>query len=493
MDVKRGESTIFTPIDQYVNKPIAIEHLDCHPILQTIGSVADDYSLETYVIGGFVRDLFLKRTSKDIDIVCIGDGITLAQAVAKRLHGRETAIQYFKNFGTAMFQWRGWAIEFVGARKESYTPASRNPKVAIGTLADDQMRRDFTINTMAICLNKAYYGQLIDPFYGHRDLCNKNIQTPCDPYKTFSDDPLRMMRAIRFAAQLNFNIAPETWHAITTAYHRLSIVAPERITEELHKIITTDKPSYGFKLLFKTDLLALILPELTKLAGREKIGKHSHKDNFFHTLAVLDNISQHSTNLWLRWAAIFHDIAKPLTKRFDPVNGFSFHNHEELGAKMLPGIFKRMHFPINKEVLGYVQKLVRLHLRPIALAKEVTDTAIRRLLYEVGDHLEDLLLLCKADITSKNESKIQQYLANFNKVEDRIIAVENRDQIRNFQPVITGEIIMQTFALNPSPQVGLIKSAIKEAILEGKIKNSYEEAFAYMVTIGKQYALYPKS
>ncbi|WP_342265111.1 CCA tRNA nucleotidyltransferase [Cardinium endosymbiont of Philonthus spinipes] len=453
-----------------------------HLILREIGEMADALQLETYVVGGFVRDLLLGRVSKDIDIVCVGDGMVLAQAVAQ---DKGVSVSLFKSFGTAMLQWNGWVVEFVGARKESYLLDSRNPSVSTGTLSDDQMRRDFTINAMAISLNKATYGQLLDPFNGQQDLVDRLIRTPCDPRQTFSDDPLRIMRAIRLAAQLHFTITPETRAAMTAAGDRLGIVAQERISEELHKMMATDRPAYGFKLLFDANLLSIVLPELQKLSGKEQIGCHSHKDNFLHTLAVLDNLVQHSTKLWLRWAAIFHDIAKPLTKQFDPVHGFSFHGHEDLGARMLPRLFKRMRFPVSKEVLGYVQKLVRLHLRPIALAKEVTDTAIRRLLYEVGDDLEDLFLLCRADITSKNEIKVQQYLSNLDKVHKRVLEVEARDKIRNFQPVITGAVIMETFALKPSAQVGLIKEAVKEAILEGKIKNEYQEAFDYMLMVGR--------
>ncbi|MDN5246916.1 MAG: HD domain-containing protein [Candidatus Cardinium sp.] len=455
-----------------------------HPILRQIGEMADALQLETYVVGGFVRDLFLGRASKDIDIVCVGDGMALAEAVATY---RGVPVRLFKSFGTAMLQWDGWVIEFVGARKESYLLTSRNPSVSTGTLADDQMRRDFTINTMAISLNKATYGRCIDTFHGQQDLIDGWLRTPCDPVQTFSDDPLRIMRAIRLAAQLNFRITPETLVAMTAVRDRLAIVAQERITEELHKMMATNRPAYGFKLLFDTNLLSIVLPELQKLSGKEQIGYHSHKDNFLHTLEVLDNLVQHSDKLWLRWAAVFHDIAKPLTKQFDPVHGFSFHGHEELGARMLPKLFKRLRFPTSQEALGYVQKLVRLHLRPIALAKEVTDTAIRRLVYEVGDDLEDLFLLCRADITSKNEVKVQQYLANLDSVQKRVAEVEARDQIRNFQPVITGVVIMETFGLKPSAQVGRIKEAIKEAILEGKIKNEYQEAFDYMLMIGECY------
>lgn len=454
-----------------------------HPLLRQIGTVADALQLETYAVGGFVRDTLLGRASKDLDIVCVGDGMLLAKAVAHAFD-KTLPVTLFKTFGTAMLEWQGWIFEFVGARKESYDAASRNPSVTQGTLADDQLRRDFTINAMAICLNKAHAGMLLDPFQGQDDLAEGIIRTPCDPVQTFSDDPLRMIRAIRFATQLGFKISEDTLQALTAMRDRLSIVSQERITEELHKIVASSKPSHGFQLLLETKLLEYIFPEMVHLVGQEQVGIHSHKDNFSHTLEVLDNVAQHSTKLWLRWAAIFHDIAKPLTKRFEPVHGFSFHGHEVLGAKMVPSIFRRMKFPIYKEVMGYVQKLVRLHLRPIALVNEVTDTAIRRLLYEAGEDLEDLFLLCRADITSKNETRVQRYLANFAKVEAKILDVEARDSIRNFQPVITGKVIMDRFGLKPSPAVGRIKEAVKEAILEGKIKNTYEEAFHYMETIG---------
>lgn len=457
-----------------------------NPVLPYIGPIADELQLETYVVGGFVRDLFLGTNSKDIDIVCVGNGIALAEAVGEKL---AVPVTLFKHFGTAMLEWHGCIIEFASARKESYAFTSRNPSISTGTCADDQIRRDFTINAMAIALNKANYGRLSDPFNGQQDLEDRLIRTPCDPLQTFSDDPLRIMRGIRLAAQLNFTIAPVTLMAMTAASNRLGIVAQERISEELHKMMATNRPSYGFKLLFDAKLLSIVLPELESLAGKEQIGAHSHKDNFLHTLEVLDNLVCYSSKLWLRWAAIFHDIAKPLTKKFDAIHGFSFHGHEELGARMLPKVFKRMRFPISKEVLGYVQKLVRLHLRPIALAKEVTDTAIRRLLYEAGDDLEDLFLLCKADITSKNAAKVQQYLENFDRVKKRILAVELRDKIRNFQPVITGQVIMDAFSLNPCPKVGLIKEAIKEAILEGKIKNEYDQAFNYMLIVGQNYGI----
>jgi len=454
-----------------------------HLLLRTIGAVADKLQIETYTVGGFVRDFFLNRTSKDIDIVCVGDGMMLAEAVAKHLD-KNLSVTTFKNFGTAMLQWNGWIVEFVGARKESYQMTSRNPSVRVGTLEDDQLRRDFTINTLAICLNEKAYGLLLDPFNGHQDLQNGIIKTPCDPLQTFSDDPLRIIRAIRFASQLNFKIEQNTLVALTAVKERLKIVSQERITEELHKIIATSEPSYGFKILFETKTLELILPEMAHLAGKEQIGPHGHKDNFIHTLKVLDNVAAHSSKIWLRWSAIFHDIAKPLTKTFSPEHGFSFHGHEDLGAKMVPKIFRRMKFSMNKEVLGYVQKMVRLHLRPIALVENVTDSAIRRLLYEAGDDLEDLFLLCRADITSKNPAKVAQYLDDFDKVEAKILDVEARDKIKKFQPIITGEIIMKTFQLKPSPEVGFLKQAIKDAILDGKIKNEYKEAFNYLLTIG---------
>ncbi|MBX9890352.1 MAG: CCA tRNA nucleotidyltransferase [Amoebophilaceae bacterium] len=480
---KKSTTLAVSPADPCALQKI-VTLLD-HPLLHTIGAVADDLQLQAYVVGGFVRDAFLNRPSKDIDIVCVGDGMLLAQRVAASLDNK-LEVTTFKTFGTAMLNWKGWVVEFVGARKESYCITSRHPSVLPGTLDDDQMRRDFTINTLAICLNQNQYGLLLDPFNGQKDLENGIIKTPCDPLQTFSDDPLRIIRAIRFATQLNFNIAEETLGAMAMVRNRLKIISQERITEELHKIIAAHKPSYGFQLLFKTKILEVIFPEMANLAGRDQVGTHSHKDNFIHTLEVLDNVSASSSKLWLRWAAIFHDIAKPLTKQFSPKQGFSFHGHEDLGAKMVPQIFRRMKFPTNKEILGYVQKLVKLHLRPIALVEQVTDGAIRRLLYESGDDLEDLFLLCRADITSKNPIKVAQYLANFDRVEAKVLDVEARDKIRNFQPIITGELIMNTFHLKPCKTIGLIKQAIKEAVLEGKIKNEYEEAFNYMYLVGNQ-------
>lgn len=467
------------------NKTISAAHiqsLKCHPLLNTIGQVADLLRVDTYIIGGFVRDLFLQRHSKDIDIVCVGDGIALANSVAQRL-SPNLSITIFKSFGTAMLKWEDCTVEFASARYESYLHHSRNPIVFNGTLQDDQKRRDLTINTMAICLNHAHYGKLVDPLNGLQDLRHTILRTPSDPKQTFSDDPLRMLRVIRFAAQLDFSIAKESFDAIAHIRHRLSIVSQERVIEELHKIIATRKPSYGFKLLHASKLLDIIFPELARLDHQEKIGEHTHKNNFYHTLTVLDNIALQSSNIWLRWAAIFHDIAKPLTKQFDPVHGFTFHGHEILGAKMLPKIFKRMRLPLNKEILGYVQKLVKLHLRPIALVEQVTDSAIRRLLYEAGEDLEDLFTLCRADVTSKNERKAKQYLVNLNAVIEKILDVEKRDSIRNFKPIITGEIIMKTFHLKPCAKVGLIKNSIKNAILDGRIQNNYQEAFNYMLTL----------
>ncbi len=465
--------------------------LDKYPVLQRIGYVADQLGVETCVVGGFVRDLFLARPSSDIDVVCVSNGIELAEAVAKDL-GPGIPVHVFKTFGTAMLRWQDNEVEFVGARKESYSQHSRNPVVAPGTLVDDQRRRDFTINTLAIRLNKSGWGELIDDLGGMEDLQRGLIKTPLEAGITFSDDPLRMMRAIRFATQLGFTIDTHTLAAIQAHVERIKIISQERITEELNKIILAPTPSVGFKLLFDTGLLKIIFPALTNLQGRERIQGHSHKDNFYHTLQVLDNVAQASNNLWLRWAVILHDIAKPLTKKFDPITGFSFHGHEDLGAKLVPKIFKQLKLPLQDKML-YVQKLVRLHLRPIVLAQDVvTDSAVRRLIYEVGDELGDLMVLCRADITSNNPTKIKQYLANFDKVEAKVQEVEEKDHVRNLQPVITGEIIMQTFQLKPSQVVGEIKNAMKEAILEGEIRNEYESAFQYMLQIGKVHGLVPR-
>jgi putative nucleotidyltransferase with HDIG domain len=458
-----------------------------HKVFHTIAAVADRLNLESYVVGGFVRDLILKRPSKDIDFVCVGSGITLATEVAKTL-GPDYHVSIFKNFGTAQIHYDGLDLEFVGARKESYRSESRKPQVEDGTLEDDQKRRDFTINAMAIRLNGPDFGTLVDPFDGVDDLKKKIIRTPLDPIVTFSDDPLRMMRAIRFASQLNFDIEADTFDAIITQGERLTIVSQERITDELNKIILSPVPSYGFKLLFHGKLLNYFFPELMALHGVEYVGGNAHKDNFFHTLQVLDNVSKMSDDLWLRWAAILHDIAKPATKRYDKVHGFTFHGHEEKGARMTPGIFRRMKLPMNEKML-FVQKLVRLHLRPIPLAKEVTDSAIRRLLFDAGDDIDALMKLCRADITSKNNEKVNRFLKNFDLVEQKMTEVEAKDSIRNFQPPITGDEIIKMFNLPPSRIVGDIKEQIKEAILEGEIRNDREEALALLMKIAKERGL----
>jgi putative nucleotidyltransferase with HDIG domain len=458
--------------------------LDRYPVFQRIRVVVDQLQLETYVVGGFVRDLLLERPSKDIDIVCVGSGIDLAKAVAAAL-GKAEHLVVFKNFGTAMVRWEDWVLEFVGARKESYRKDSRKPAVEEGTLQDDQRRRDFTINALAICLNSNCWGELMDPFEGVKDLKRRIIRTPLTSADTFSDDPLRMLRAVRFAVQLAMDIAPDTLAAIRQHAERINIVSQERIIAELNKIIATPIPSRGFYLLDQLGLLGIIFPELVALKGTETIQGHSHKDNFHHTLQVLDNVAKTSNKLWLRWAALLHDIAKPPTKRFDPAIGFTFHGHEEKGARMVPRIFRKMKLPMQ-ENMAYVQKIVRLHLRPIVLVQEeVTDTAIRRLIYEAGNDLEDLMLLCRADITSKNDAKVERYLKNFDQVEEKMQWVEEKDALRNFQPVITGDIIMHTFGLKPSSLVGTLKEAIKEAVLQGELKNEYEEAHHYLLALGK--------
>ncbi|MFN4144938.1 MAG: CCA tRNA nucleotidyltransferase [Runella sp.] len=464
------------------------ETLDTNPLFGKIAEAARQIGIEAYVIGGFVRDLMLRRPSKDIDIVCVGSGIALAEAVAKVLG---VHVNVFKNFGTAQFVVDGWEVEFVGARRESYQRDSRKPIVEDGTLQDDQNRRDFTINALGISLNTADYGDLIDPFEGVRDLRRKLIRTPLDPEVTFSDDPLRMMRAVRFATQLNFDIEPDTFEGLIKTAERINIISKERIIDELNKIILSPVPSYGFKLLHQAGILKRIFPEFVELQGAEYQDGKGHKDNFYHTLQVLDNIAKNTDDLWLRWAAVMHDIAKPATKRFDPRVGWTFHGHEELGARMTPRIFRNLKLPMN-ENMRFVQKLVRLHLRPIALTKEtITDSALRRLLFEAGDDLEALLTLCRADITSKNPEKVKKHLSNFDKVEQKLYDLEARDQIRNFQPVITGEIIMQTFGIAPSAQVGEIKTAIREAILDGLIPNEYAPAFAFMLAQGEKLGLKP--
>jgi len=463
------------------------QHLQ-HPIFKTLSQIADKHQTEAYVIGGFVRDLFLDRPSKDIDVVVVGSGIAYAEAVGRKLN---TKVAVFKNFGTANIKFQDLEIEFVGARKESYRSDSRKPIVEDGTLADDQLRRDFTINALAINLNADRFGELLDPFEGIKDLENKLIRTPLDPEITFSDDPLRMMRAIRFASQLNFNIDQTALHAIKTQKQRISIVSKERITDEMNKIILSKKPSVGFKYLFDTGLLHIIFPQMAQLHGVEIIKGKGHKDNFYHTLEVLDNICADTDDLWLRWAAILHDIAKPATKRFEEGHGWTFHGHEDRGARMVPKIFAQLKLPLN-EKMKYVQKLVQLHLRPIVLAQEtVTDSAVRRLLFDAGEEIESLLLLCNADVTTKNEYKKTKYRNNFELVKQKLRDVEERDKIRNWQPPITGNDIMETFGLDAGKEVGLIKNAIREAILEGEITNDYQEAFNFMLNQAKQMGLYP--
>jgi len=464
------------------------EELNKYPVLEIVAQASAKLGVESYIIGGFVRDLILKRNSKDIDIVCIGSGIELAESVASEL-GPDVFVSTFKTFGTAQIRQGDLELEFVGARKESYSAESRKPAVEDGTLQDDQNRRDFTINAMGISLKKSTFGALLDPFEGMRDLRKKVIRTPLAPDITFSDDPLRMMRAIRFASQLNFDIEPDTFDAIVKMKDRISIVSMERISDELNKIILSPTPSYGFKLLYHAGILAIIFPEMVELQGVENIDGKGHKDNFYHTLQVLDNVSQHTNDLWLRWAAILHDIAKPATKKFDKKIGWSFHNHEEIGARMVPVIFRRMKLPQN-EKMRFVKKLVRLHLRPIVLSKEdITDSAMRRLLVEAGEDIEALMNLCRADITSKNPEKVKKYVQNFNLVEQKLKDLEERDKLRNFQPVITGEIIIETFGLKPSREVGVMKEAIREAILEGIIPNEYEAAYAFMVSEGEKMGL----
>lgn len=455
-----------------------------HKIFKVVSQVADDAGLETYVVGGYVRDLILKRPSKDIDFVCVGSGIALAQQVAQAF-GPDVHVNIFRNFGTAQIRINDLDLEFVGARKESYRRDSRKPIVEDGTLEDDQKRRDFTINAMAIAMNKDSFGQLIDPFSGMDDLKKKIIRTPQDPAITFSDDPLRMMRAIRFASQLNFDIEADTFSAIINQASRLKIVSQERITDELNKIILSPVPSYGFKLLFHSGLLKHFFPEMVALHGVEYVGGNAHKDNFFHTLQVLDNVAKVSDNLWLRWAAILHDIAKPATKRYDKAQGFTFHGHEDKGARMVPGIFRRMKLPMS-ENMNFVQKLVRLHLRPIPLAKNVTDSAVRRLLFDAGDAVDALMMLCRADVTSKNVEKVNKFLKNFDLVEQKMAEVEQKDHIRNFQPPVTGDEIMKMFNIPPSKVIGEIKEQIKEAILEGDINNDREEAMALLLKIARE-------
>jgi len=457
------------------------------PIFSIISEVADKLNYPTYVVGGWVRDLLLKRKRKitDIDFVCIGSGITLAENISKKL-GDKAALKVFKNFGTAMISFGGENYEFVGARKESYRRDSRKPIIEDGTLEDDQNRRDFTINAMAIQLNKKYYGAFLDPFEGIKDLERKIIKTPLNPDQTFSDDPLRMMRAIRFATQLNFEIDPNTIEAIRRNANRLEIISQERITDELNKIILTNKPSIGFKILEETNLLKEFFIEMCNLRGVEKINNHSHKDNFYHTLEVLDNISINTDDLWLRWAAILHDIAKPQTKRYEEGNGWTFHAHEFIGSKMVKGIFKKLKLPLNYK-MEFVKKLVALHLRPIVLAQDiVTDSAIRRLLFDAGDDIDKLMTLCDADITSKNPNKVKKYLANFQLVREKLKEVEEKDRIRNFQPPINGTQIMEMFNISSGKDIGLLKSLIKNAILDGIVENKEEDALDFLFKKAKE-------
>lgn len=464
-------------------------------IFELIKLSAEQLNYPVYVVGGYVRDRLLSIPSQDMDIVCIGSGIKLAQQLAGHLRPIPRVV-YFERFGTAMLKHKNLEIEFVGARKESYRADSRKPIIEDGSLEDDQNRRDFTINALAVSLNEWNYGEIIDPFDGLHDLEEKIIKTPLEPGRTFSDDPLRMLRAIRFSNQLDFTIERATFNAIKKYRNRINIVSKERITGELEKIMRCDRPSKGFILLERSGLLKNLIPELDQMRGVEYKNGKGHKDNFYHTLEVLDNVAKESNNIWLRWSALFHDIAKPATKRFNPKSGWTFHGHDALGAAMIPRIFRRLRLPLDHK-MRFVQKMVQLHLRPISLTKEeITDSAVRRLLYDAGDDIEDLMTLCEADITSKNDAKVKRYLANSKKVRERLKAVEAKDKLRNFQPPVDGEIIMNTFGIGPSKEVGIIKTAIREAILEGEINNDYDEAYELMIKEGQKLnltAVEPKS
>jgi len=469
-------------------------YMDCSEkekfIFKKIAHAAAGTGVASFVIGGFVRDKIIGRQTSDADIVCVGDGIALAQATAK-LFNPVPHVSWFKNYGTAHIRVEDMDIEFVGARKESYQYHSRNPQVMPGTLEDDQHRRDFTINALAISLNESDYGALLDPFNGIEDIHNKIIRTPLDPDQTFSDDPLRMMRAIRFATQLQFDIAEETWQGIKNNKGRISIISQERITDELNKILMSPKPSIGFDLLYKSGLLHIIFPQMVELAGAEYKDGMGHKDNFYHTLQVTDNIALKTNDLWLRWAAVLHDIAKPATKKFEEGHGWTFHGHEVVGGRMVPKLFTKMRLPLDNK-MRFVRKMVELHLRPISLTKEnITDSAIRRLLFDAGDDIEALMLLCEADITSKNKQKVKRYLDNFDMVRKRLHDVEESDRIRNWQPPITGEMIMDIFGIGPCKKVGDLKSAIKDAILDGAIENNYDAAFDFMLKTAKTLGMEP--